>query len=298
VRVSDDYPLWSGRFERELKDIFAVQDEISLSIVNELRLNLGQGRRRYNTNLEAYDLYLKGRAIANQGPVSPNQSVVASILLFEGAIARDPNFAPAYAGIADAYAYLSSTPRAFSPDVAYEKMRPACEKALALDPLLAEAYACMGLLNSRDNAWNQAELNFHKTFGLNPSLARPHVDYAMTVLYPMGNLKDAERQIRVAIQLDPLSTTSMNALDMILLSERKFDDVLENCRSILTSNPDDRLAQQAYARALMGKGRVDEAVPVLEKAGKGSESWLGYAYAKQGRRADAEQIATQHKDWP
>ena len=114
----------------------------------------------------------------------------------------------------------------------------------------------------------------------------------------MGNLKDAERQIRVAIQLDPLSTTSMNALDMILLSERKFDDVLENCRSILTSNPDDRLAQQAYARALMGKGRVDEAVPVLEKAGKGSESWLGYAYAKQGRRADAEQIATQHKDWP
>ena len=153
MRVSDDYPLWSGRFERELKDIFAVQDEISLSIVNELRLNLGQGRRRYNTNLEAYDLYLKGRAIANQGPVSPNQSVVASIPLFEAAIARDPGTPRRYMLASPMHTPISSsTPRAFSPDVAYEKMRPACEKALALDPLLAEAYACMGLLNSRDNA--------------------------------------------------------------------------------------------------------------------------------------------------
>jgi TolB-like protein/Flp pilus assembly protein TadD len=298
VRVSDDYPLWSGRFERELKDIFAVQDEISLSIVNELRLNLGQGRRRYNTNLEAYDLYLKARAIANQGPVADNQKIAASIPLFEAAIARDPNFAPAYAGIADAYAYLSASPRAFSPEEAYAKMKPACEKALALDPLLAEAYACMGLLNSRDNIWKQAELDFRKTFELNPSLARPHDDYAMTVLYPIGKLTEAEREVRMAIQLDPLSTKLIDSLNMILLSERKYDEVLENCRSIFAANPDDHLVQQIYARALMQKGRVAEAIPILEKIGKGSESFLGYAYAKQGRRADAEQIAAQHKDWP
>jgi TolB-like protein/DNA-binding winged helix-turn-helix (wHTH) protein/Tfp pilus assembly protein PilF len=298
VRVSDDYPLWSGRFERELKDIFAVQDEISLSIVNELRLNLGQGRRRYNTNLVAYDLYLKGRAIVNQGPVIQSKNIAAGIPLFEAAIARDPNFAPAYAGIADAYAYLSSTPRSFSPEEAYAKMRPACEKALALDPLLAEAYACMGLLHSRDAMWSQADSDFRKTFELNPSLSEPHDDYAMTVLYPMGKLTEAEREIRVAMQLDPLSRTLRNSLNMILLSERKFDEVREDCRSFLASNPDDHFTQQILGRALMGKGRVDEAVPILEKAGKGSESWLGYAYAKQGRRADAQQIATHHQDWP
>ena len=100
------------------------------------------------------------------------------------------------------------------------------------------------------------------------------------------------------MQLDPLSPTLNNMLNMILLSEHKSDEVLENCRVILTSRPDDALAQQVYARTLMQKGRVDEAAPILEKAGKGSESWLGYAYAKQGRRADAEQIATEHKDWP
>jgi tetratricopeptide (TPR) repeat protein len=120
----------------------------------------------------------------------------------------------------------------------------------------------------------------------------------MTVLYPMGKLTEAERQARLAIQLDPLSVTLKNALNMILQCEGKYDEVLENSRSILAANPADGLAQQIYARALMQKGRVDEAVPILEKAGKGSESWLGYAYAKQGRRADAEQIATQHKDWP
>jgi TolB-like protein/DNA-binding winged helix-turn-helix (wHTH) protein/Flp pilus assembly protein TadD len=298
VRVSDDHPLWSGRFERELKDIFAVQDEISLSIVNELRLNLGQGRRRYNTNLEAYDLYLKARAITNAGPRENVANIASSIPLFEAAIARDPNFAPAYAGIADAYAYLSTTPRGFSPEEAYAKMKPACERALALDPLLAEAYACKGLLSSRDNIWSQAESDFRKTFELNPSLAKPHVDYAMTVLYPVGELTQAERQLRLAIQLDPLSTSSTNALNMVLLSERKYDEVLENCRKILAANPDGRLARQIYARALMQKGRVAEAIPILENAGKGSESFLGYAYAKQGRRADAEQIATQHKDWP
>ena len=298
VRVADDYPLWSGRFEREMKDIFAVQDEISLSIVNELRLNFGQGRRRYNTNLETYDLYLRARGIANQNPGVDNQRIETSIPLFEAAIERDPNFAPAYAGIADAYAYISSSPRSMSPEAAYAKMRPACEKALALDPLLAEAYACTGLLASRDHMWDRAEADFQKTFQLNPSLSRPHEDYAMTVLYPMGRVTEAERELRRAIQMDPMSPKLKNPLDMILLSEQKYDEVIGNCRAILASNPDDRFAQQIYARALMQKGRVGEAIPILENAGRGSESFLGYAYALQGRRTDAEQIVAEHKDWP
>ena len=91
VRVSDDYPLWSGHFQRELKDIFTVQDEISRSIVNELRLKLGRGQRRYNTNLEAYDLYLKARTLTNVYPAANRERFLASLPLFEATIAKDAN---------------------------------------------------------------------------------------------------------------------------------------------------------------------------------------------------------------
>jgi TolB-like protein len=305
VRVSDDYPLWSGRFERELKDIFAVQDEISRSVVNELRLKFGRGQRRYNTNLEAYDLYLKARALSNQYPSPSNQypspslaALTTSIPLFEAAISKDPNFAPAYAGIADAYAYRSMTPRALSPEIAYPKMKEACEKALQLDPLLAEAHACMGLIHTRDQAWKQAEEDFQQTFRLKPSLSAPHRDYAITVLFPLGRMKEAEQELHTAIDLDPLLVTFINTLDQILLSDRRFDEVLENSRRVLSSDPNDFPAQQHYARALIQKGKLDEGIAILEKLGKGTESFLGYAYAKAGRRADAERIVAEHTEMP
>src|SRR6185436_16858933 len=94
VRVRDDFPLWTGAYDKELTDVFAIQDEISRGIVNSLRLNLGRGRRRYETNVEAYDLYLRGRAFEMQ----PNLTgMTRSIGPFEQAIAKDPGFAPAHA---------------------------------------------------------------------------------------------------------------------------------------------------------------------------------------------------------
>jgi hypothetical protein len=103
VRVRDDFPLWSGRFDRELNDIFAIQDEISRGIVNSLRLNLGGGRRRYETSYEAYDLYLRARVPADIDRNPPD----SSISFYREAIAKDPSFAPAYAGLATAYALRS-----------------------------------------------------------------------------------------------------------------------------------------------------------------------------------------------
>ena len=104
VRVPDDVPVWSNRFDRTLDDVFAIQDEISLAIVNELRLTLGRGQRRYQTNLAAYDLYLRGRAlVARRGTESAEQAA----RLFEQVIAIDREFAPAHAGLADAYATMS-----------------------------------------------------------------------------------------------------------------------------------------------------------------------------------------------
>src|SRR6202023_550013 len=104
IRVRDDFPIWAGKFDRELTDVFAIQDEISRGIVNSLRLKLGRGRRRYETSIEAYDLYLRARALETQGGLRDwNQSIGP----FAEVIAKDPSFAPAYAGLAAAHAARS-----------------------------------------------------------------------------------------------------------------------------------------------------------------------------------------------
>lgn len=298
VRVADDQPMWSSRYDRELKDVFAVQDEISLSIVNELRLKLGRGQRRYNTNLTAYDLYLRAREMTGKNPGVDSALIEQSIPLFEAAIGKDPNFAPAYAGIADAYAYLSATPRTFDPKVANMKMRAACEKAQQLDPMLAEAYSCMGLVYSRDYEWPNAEKAFGRAIELNANLARPHKDLATWVLLPQGRFQEAEQEVERALELDPLSLRMLNLQGLVFITGGHYDEVFASSRRTLAMDPDNYFARQHLGRALVQKGDLKQGIDTLEKLGVGTESYLGFAYAKAGRRAEAEQIAAQHPDWP
>src|SRR5262249_550221 len=156
IRVRDDFPLWSGKFDEELTDIFAIQDKIARGIVNSLRLKLGNGRRRYETSTEAYDLYLRARVLGSHGH---------AIDLFEQAITRDPSFAPAFAGLAGAHAYRSGLFR-LDPSDEVPKMRAAAEKALQLDPLLAEAHDALGLAYARDAQWQQSEKSFRRAIEL------------------------------------------------------------------------------------------------------------------------------------
>jgi TolB-like protein/DNA-binding winged helix-turn-helix (wHTH) protein/Tfp pilus assembly protein PilF len=302
VRVSDDVPLWSNSFDRELKDVFAIQDEISRSIVNELRLKLGQGQRRYNTNLEAYDLYLKAQTLTrNQGLPEGRAHLLEGINLFEQVIAKDPAFAPAYAGLATTYGRLSITPRSFPPDEAYAKMRAAAEKALQLDPLLAEAYASMGLVYARDHNWQDSERSFRRSIELNANLSESRKDFAFSVLFPLGRLEESIRELRKAIELDPLSAQIQDNLDYVLISAGRYDEAIENCRRILLANPNDNGAEQLYARALMHKGRLNEAIAIFEKQdqnGTGSPGFLGYAYAIAGRPDEAKKVSAKYPDWP
>ena len=236
-------------------------------------------------------------SVSYTGPGS-REDLEASIPLYEAAISKDASFAPAYAGIADSFGYLSGSPRSFAPEVAYRMMKESCEKALQLDPLLAEAHSCMGLVHSRELAWEQAEKDFRQTFQLNSNLSLSHRDYAFWVLFPLGRLQEAEQELYVAAKLDPLSTSIIHARSLVLLAELRYDEVLESCRRVSRVAPNDYYAQQIYARALTQKGRLDEGIAILEKLGKGSEGFLGYAYAKAGRRADAEQIGAQHTHMP
>ena len=153
VRVRDDFALWAGRYDEELSDIFKIQDEVSRGVVNSLRLKLGRGRRRYETSVQAYDLYLRARALQQRG-------YSQSIGPLEDAIAKDPSFAPAYAGLAAAIVVRSSADPLFDDDDELARMRVTAEKAIQLDPLLPEAHDALAMSYARDGQWEQSEKRF------------------------------------------------------------------------------------------------------------------------------------------
>jgi adenylate cyclase len=203
VRVRDDFPLWSGRFDRELTDVFAIQDEISVGIVNNLRLKLGRGRRRYETSIEAYDLYLRARAVTGQ---RNRPTAIEAAGIYQQVIAKDARFAPAYAGLASAYA--ASSAQGFRDDHGNEltEMRGAAEKAIQLDPLLAEAQGALGMVYARDGQWAQSESTFRRAIELDPSNSQTYDDFSIWLLWPLGRIGEAAHQMRLAEKADPLSS--------------------------------------------------------------------------------------------
>ena len=284
VRVRDDFPLWSGKYDRELTDVFAIQDEISRGIVNGLRLKLGSGRRRYETNAEAYDLYLRARSRA-EGQVGL-RGLESSIGFFEQTIVKDQSFAPAYAGLAVAYAGLSGMDR-FNADQRselIEKMRVAAGKAIELDPLSAEAHRALGLMYARDAQWEQSEKSFRRSLQLDPHSSGARGDLIIYLLLPLGRREEAAAAARLADKTDPLSSYVQQIVRMALFSAGRIDEGIAHC-------------PKPCAEGLVLKGRVAEAIPILEEQFKGRLSTtgaglLGRAYALTGRPKEAEMIAT------
>jgi TolB-like protein/DNA-binding winged helix-turn-helix (wHTH) protein/Tfp pilus assembly protein PilF len=290
VRVADDTPIWSERYDRQLADVFTIQDEISRSVVNELRLKQIGGQRRYNTDLETYDLFLKAESLSMATPDQP-EPVKKAIALYEQVIARDPEYAPAYAGIATAYQTLRN-PRNSSPE-AIAKMREMARKAIELDPLLAESWATLGLVDAADLNWYEAEQEFRRSIQLNPNLSRARMDFAMFVLVPEGKLDEAILQVRNAAKLDPLAANVRVALGFILLMNGRSDEALAIGRKGFEAAPNS-LGGQIYGHALMLAGNYDEAMKVFQQQGGASRGYLGCLYARMGRRSEAEQIAAEN----
>ena len=282
VRVHDDFPLWSGKYDLEATDIFAIQDEISRGIVNILRLKLGRGRRRYDTSVEAYDLYLRGRALEVRPALGGMSRAVPR---FEETIAKDASFAPAYAGIAVGYAALSGFDE-LEPDERADqlsKMRAAARKAIELDPLLPEAYEALGVVYARDAQWEQSERSFRRAIELDPNSSSIRYNFASALLAPLNRLTEAVAQVQFAAKSDPLSPQIQHALAHELFDTGHFQEAVAHC-------------QQPCIEALLLSGKAAEAIPILEsrnnadltRTGSGE---LGRAYALAGRREDAERIA-------
>ncbi len=297
VRVRDDLPVWSGRYDRALTDVLAIQDEISRGIVNSLRLQLGRGRRRYETSIEAYDFYLRGRALSQQN--SPEQ--FQSIEYFDQATAKDPSFAPAYAALASVYAHRSIQFALDHPGDELSKMRNAGDKAIQLDPLLAEAHDALGMMYAREAQWQEAEKSFHRAIELDPNRSMTYDDFAVWLLYVLGRNEEALQQLRFAERADPLSPAIHAHMGSVLLSAERYDEAERSCLKLPIGNFE---RNTCLARAELGQGHVREALGLLADdpqpvpLGPEANGFVGYAYAKAGRREEAERRLAAASPYP
>jgi tetratricopeptide (TPR) repeat protein len=246
--------------------------------------------------VEAYELYLKARALLERGDYHADSGPRRAAALFEQVIAKDAAFAPAYAGLADAHAIRSMSPYGGDTfDAARAVMGPAAAKALQLDPLLAEAHAAMGWVHAREFDWENADTSFRRAIDLNATLSHVYTSYSFSTLRPIGKHAEAERLLRAALRNDPLSLDLRRELARVLIQAGRYDEAIENFERTRAVNPDFPVPH--LYRALTLAGRVTEAIAELEKA-PGHAPWLAHAYVRAGRRADAERLAIVHRGLP
>ena len=227
VEVSSDHHLWARSYERDLKDVLALQDEIAQDISEQIRFKLSPNERRlliqaHAVDPEAYDAYLRGSYWMSQ--VTPEGYKKACDYL-QQAITKDPNYAPAYVAVAECGHF---------PDEA----RKAIAKALMLDPSLAEAHARLAELKyTVDRDWFGAEAEFKRTIALNPNVVAGHSFYAFELL-AMGRLEEAAKETELARDLDPYSAGITEWLGQVLYHARRYDDALREMRRGLEMHPD------------------------------------------------------------
>ncbi len=265
VKVDGEVPLWSERYDRDLTvpDILGIQDDISRAIVNHLRLALGRGQRRYETSLDAYELFLRARGLAErQGDTDPLQATK----LFEKVIAQDPTFAPAYAGMVLAYAYLSMTPYQGVPfEKAHAAMRAAATEAIRLDPMLADAHAAQGWVHAREFRWAEAERSFRRAIELNPGLISTYTAFSLCTLQPLNRVAEAEQLLHSVEPRDPFDGDIQRALARVLLQADRPAEVVKVLEPLMQTDADLHKVDSLLGRALARDGRLQESLPLLER---------------------------------
>jgi TolB-like protein/DNA-binding winged helix-turn-helix (wHTH) protein/Tfp pilus assembly protein PilF len=239
VQAGKDRDIWANSYERELQDVLSLERELSREIAAQIRIQLTPEQeerlaQKRTVDPESYTLYLHGRYYWHQ---RSEQSLTKAIAYFKQAIARDPNFAPAYAGLADTYVVLPFFAAAPPPDT-YQRARLSAEKALALDPALADAHNSVAYAKLYED-WNfaGAEREFKKAIALNPNYATAHQWYA-ELLSIEGRNEEAIAEINRALDLDPQSAIMHHQAGQILRSAREYPDALNEYHKSLELDPD------------------------------------------------------------
>ncbi|HJU93566.1 MAG TPA: protein kinase [Pyrinomonadaceae bacterium] len=299
VNAADGYQLWSERYDREMRDIFDVQDEITLAVVDSLKVKLfGEEKaailQRYTDNPEAYELYLKGLYHSYKWT---DEGFRKSIEYFEKALEKDPEFAPAYAKIADYY-HFSSHIGLFSPQEIFPKWKAAAQRALEIDEGLADAHMAMAhIYFYYERDWAKAEREFERAVALNPNSTDAHKYYGL-FLASRERFDQAVTEGEKALALDPLSIAVKIVAGFIYLFVDRLDDALGLVRQMIEL---DSNAPQGYwvgGSLLMANGKFDEALATFQKSlslgdNQMALAKLGCAYGLAARRDEALKILDQ-----
>lgn len=277
VNVADGYHLWSERYDRQMKDIFAIQEDIARSIAERLRVALGADEQPLveagTQSLEAYKAYIKGRALFFQrGP-----RLLQAMQSMKEAVALDPNYALAWAALADAY-NIAGFYCVIRPTACMPQGKEAALRAVSLNPSLAQARAALGVSNMLyDWDWASAEQNFLHALELNPRYAQARLWYALFSLqWAAGRHEEAIAQAKIACEFDPLSGWARAMLAGNYLSAGRFDEAVKLLQVSLELDPDFFLARWYMVSTLTAQGRYDEALTVSEAAlfSSGRHPWV------------------------
>lgn len=294
IKVSDGYHLWSDKFDGELEDVFAVQDRISTAVVDALKVRLlgKSGKpliRRSTENIEAFNCYIKGRYFWNKRYEGGLQT---SIQYFKEAIDRDPAYAAAYAGLADAF-NVCGYYNFLEPHDACPKAAASAQKALEIDSELAEAHIALGWVKTFYAwDWDTAESAFKRALELNPDYALTHHYYALHLL-ARRRFDDALSHMLQAQRLDPLSLIINTCVGVAYYFRRDHDAAIRHYQKTLEMDPNFVLAHAFYAGPLVARSMLKEATVECQKAGAlagGSTyatAFLAYVHAVSGRHEEA-----------
>jgi tetratricopeptide (TPR) repeat protein len=295
VRVSDQTHLWAHSYERDLQNILALQSEVAQAIANQVRVKLApqnweRSVRALPANQQAYEAYLRGRYCCNK---RTGEGIRKGIDYLQQALALDPDYALAYAGLADGYRILAVCGWS-SPSACRDKALAAAQKALEIDDRLSEAHKALGAAHLRfDWEWKQSETELRRALELNPSAADAHRVYAVC-LQATVRVEQAIAEVERARVLDPLSLLTETALGRALYLARRYEAAIAQCRKALELDSDYVPTHFNLGRALVATGKTGEAISELKKAGQEDcvpcTAALGYAYARAGDKEAAREV--------
>ncbi len=302
VRVSDQTHLWSQNYERDVREILALESEVTQAIANEIRIKVSAQDRSHLASAspvdpEAHQLYLKGRFFWNK---RTEAGYVKAISYFQSAIERSPRYAQANAGLADTYALLGSMPNEeISRAEAMSKAKAAAISALQLDDSLAEAHTSLAFVKMHyDWDWNGAEQEFGRAIELDPNYPTAHHWYAYD-LAALNRMREALNEIWRAQQVDPLSAIISTDVAEFLYYAGRYDQAIQQAKAALEIDPQFLMAHSLLGEIYGEQHRYSEALAEGKRAVElsGGSPWmlarLGRTYALSGDRSQAEQVLRQ-----
>jgi tetratricopeptide (TPR) repeat protein len=290
--VADDTHLWAETFDRELEDVFAIQDEISQAVVQNLKVKLLGTEaaclvKDYTKNTEAYELFLKGKyTIENKGPFGFEKAVE----YMEKAIRADPDYVPAHAHLATFYS-IGTLLLSLAPRDTRTKTSALLQRALELDDQYSDTYAFLGMEDLSECKWKSAQTNIKRALQLNQGLPHHHNAYSCYFL-AVNRMNEAIVEAKRAVELDPLSGWYRSFLARILSYDKKFDQAIGLLQEVLELDPNDPFVLGSLGEVYAAKGKYDKGISMLQKVRiiPVYESFLGYCYGKGGKKEDAQKI--------